>query len=112
MGLRDRRKKKQSTDSGFIGRRHYLEDFAAEWQKPSDEGPRFIVNLYGDGGIGKTRLLKQLMKMHGSGVMICWLDANFDPLNDPTSLLHLLIEKTKLDDQPVTFKKAAKLLAK
>ncbi|RMI03592.1 MAG: ATP-binding protein, partial [Calditrichaeota bacterium] len=74
MALRKRGPKAPVGESEFIGRRRFLEDFAAEWAKSPDETPRFIVNIHGDGGIGKTRLVKQFIRRHGKGVMLCWLD--------------------------------------
>lgn len=45
MALRNRGQKIPVSDSRFIGRKNFLEDFAAERSKPLARAPRFIVNL-------------------------------------------------------------------
>jgi len=56
---RNRGQKANPIDARFISRENILEDFAREWSKAIDESRRFIVNLYGLGGIGKSKLLQQ-----------------------------------------------------
>ncbi len=111
MALRNRSQKVPLSDSRFIGRKNFLEDFAAEWAKPPEQAPRFIVNLSGDGGIGKSKLLEQLLARHAATEMLCSLDANFDTLSDSFSLIRLLIEKTTLNGRDAKFKETEKLLA-
>ncbi len=112
MGLRNRGQKSIPTDSRFIGRENILEDFAREWGKPIEQSPRFIVNLYGLGGIGKSKLLEQFLLRHAQNAMVCKLDANFDDLNDPLTVLKIILRKTRQNGKLVEFDETQKLIAR
>jgi len=112
MGLRNRGQKANPIDSRFIGRENILQDFAREWSKSIDESRRFIVNLYGLGGIGKSKLLQQFLLRHAQEEMVCKLDANFDELNDPLAVIKTILRKTRQDDKQIELEKTQELIAR
>ncbi|MFI0773892.1 hypothetical protein [Streptomyces sp. NPDC021212] len=47
--------------AGFVGRRQELAVFRANFGvPPEDERHRFVFHIHGNGGVGKSRLLRQL----------------------------------------------------
>lgn len=112
MVLRNRGPKANPLDARFIGRENILEDFAREWSKSIDESRRFIVNLHGLGGIGKSKLLQQFLLRHAQEEMVCKLDANFDDLNDPLAVIKAILRKTRHADKPIEFEGTQELIAR
>ncbi len=112
MGLRNRGPKANPIDARFIGRENILEDFAREWNKSIDESRRFIVNLFGLGGIGKSKLLQQFLLRHAQEEMVCKFDANFDELNDPLAVIKTILRKTRHTDKQIEFEETQELIAR
>ncbi len=112
MGLRNRGQKENPVDRYFIGRENMLEDFAREWSKSIYEKPLFIVNLHGLSGIGKSKLLKQFLFRSPEKVILCSLDANFDYLNDPLTVIETILRRTRQTSKSIEFNKTQKLITK
>lgn len=112
MGLHRQISTTSDTSSHFIGRRNILSDINSEWNKSVDQAPRFIVNIYGIGGIGKSRLLQQLLLKYAGENIVCQLDANFDDLTDPLRIIKSILTKLRKGGKPVTFKETEKLISR
>ncbi|MFX0133015.1 MAG: hypothetical protein ACFFDN_05145, partial [Candidatus Hodarchaeota archaeon] len=110
MALRNRGKIPSRIDSNFVGRENILEELEQEWLKPLNES-RFIFNIYGIGGIGKSKLLKQLLYNFASKEIFCELIADFDDLSDFLSLVKCILKKTRNGEEKVKFKNTEKLIS-
>lgn len=72
--------------SGFVGRQgqviQYHENLGFP---PDDEQRRFLFNIHGDAGVGKTYLTRQLQKIStGSGALTAYID---EAVEDVTSAI-------------------------
>lgn len=60
QSLQDILKSRQTSE--FVGREHYREQFRRNLQlDATDERKRFVYNIFGQGGVGKTTLVQQLI---------------------------------------------------
>lgn len=64
------------TQAEFVGREQYLADFRANLLLPlDDERRRFIYNIYGPAGVGKTSLLRRFEAIaRQAGLVTAWSD--------------------------------------
>jgi hypothetical protein len=112
MGLKQRLKSKTAPDVEFIGRRNIVNEFLSEWDKSIDKDPQFIFNIFGASGIGKSVLFNHLVQYVSDTDYVCKLDANFNNLSNPVSLIAEIIEGTKLKNSKVEFRKTHLLLSR
>lgn len=72
--------------SSFIGRQGQLAQYQENFGFPiDDERRRFLFNIHGDAGVGKTYLTKQLRQIaHDSGAVTAYID---DAVRDVTSTM-------------------------
>jgi hypothetical protein len=82
--LQDEIRRRQQ--SGFVGRQGQVVQFEDNLRLPVyDEQRRFLFNIHGDAGIGKTYLTKRLRQVAiGNGNITAYLDETFA---DPASVM-------------------------
>jgi hypothetical protein len=78
--------------SGFAGRRGQMIQYQENLALPvDDERRRFIFNIHGDAGVGKTYLTKQLRQIASSkGALAAYTD---ETVVDPTSAMTAIAEE-------------------
>ena len=74
LSLQDQIRRRQQ--SGFVGRQHQVVEFEDNLLLPVDDpARRFLFNVYGDAGVGKTSLAKRLRQVAvGNGCLTAYLD--------------------------------------
>jgi tetratricopeptide (TPR) repeat protein len=78
--------------SGFVGRRAQLVQYQENLRLTiEDEQRRFLFNIHGNAGVGKTYLTRQLRQIaHESGALTAYVDETFD---DVTSAMTAIAEE-------------------
>ena len=112
MGLRNRGNKSNPSNSKLMKHQHILEQFRTEWNRPKEDAPRFITNIFGVEGAGKSSLLKLFLLEHGAKDMFCRLDAGFESFLTPVDVVRAITLKTSKGGKPVKFVETHKLLTK
>ena len=92
--LQDEIRRRQQ--SGFVGRQGQVVQFEDNLRLPvHDEQRRFLFNIHGDAGIGKTYLTKRLRQVAiGNGNITAYLDETFA---DPASVMTAIAEAFNRD---------------
>ena len=89
--LQDRIRERQQ--SGFIGRQGQVIQYQENFGLPvEDERRRFLFNIHGDAGVGKTFLVRQLRQIAAStGALTAYID---ETAEDVTSAMTALLART------------------
>ncbi len=80
--------------SGFVGRQRQVVQYQENLGLPfEDEGRRFLFNIHGDAGVGKTYLTKQLQQIaNDGGALTAYVD---DTVDDVTSAMTAIAAEFK-----------------
>lgn len=93
--------------SGFVGRQGQVDQYRDNLQLPvEDERRRFLFNVHGNAGVGKTYLTKQLQQLaHASGALAAYVDDN---VHDTMSAMAAIAGELSRGDATLTkFEKKA-----
>jgi hypothetical protein len=88
--LQDRIRDRQQ--SGFVGRQGQVVQYQENFRFPvDDERRRFLFNIHGDAGVGKTYLTKHLRQITAAdGAMTAYID---ETAEDVTSAMTVIAEE-------------------
>lgn len=86
--------------SGFVGRQGQIVQYQENLGRPvDDEHRRFLFNIHGDAGVGKTYLTKQLRQLAADrGALTAYMDEAAD---DATTAMNLIAEQFKRAGAPL-----------
>lgn len=97
----------------FVGRKDIVAQYVQNLRLQTiASGKKPIVSISGIGGVGKTSLVNELMKVGSSDIIYTEVDASDNIGDDITQLLTVLCYKARQAGKPITFKRTLKKLAR